>query len=174
MKKILTAVSFVLILFTLGCGKSKHFETPVSFYYPSAKITYGDIDGFISSEQREGADLSINALMEAYFRGPLDDTLQNPFPDNVSLIQCTAEDSRIQLVLSDSYAALTGTKLSVANACIAKTLTEYYDAGSISISCESRELDGEKRIIIEAADLILSDQSTGVTSSNSDKQPEPQ
>lgn len=166
MKKYAIILCVIILLSLCACTPEQALQEPVAFYYPKAQVSYGTADGAITFELRESASLQNIDLLSLYLKGPVGETLAQPFPENVDIMHFQFEDQEALLVLSDNYATLSGLSLSVANACLAKTVMELTTADTVSISCESKPLDGETVIILSKQSLILFDESISDASSN--------
>ena len=165
MKRLTAILILFALCFASGCHSGKSPEIPVKYYYPNATISYGTEDGFLSYEQREGIGRSADASIAEYLKGPVDSVYSNPFPKNTKLISFEMQDDIIHLVLSDNYATLTGLHLSVANACLSMTVLELTGANTVSIQCESVQIDGQNSIMITRDSILLYDSNKTTTPS---------
>ena len=160
-------IFLLLLLLTLtACGRDTSPEDTAKFYYPLQEITLGSNSTSISFEVGDRGNNSVQDLLSVYLKGPQTNTLANPFPADISLISLLTEDGKTSLILSDSYASLTGLDLSLANASLAQTVLGLTGAEEAIISCESKTLDGESHIAINKDDLILLDESIGPANAN--------
>lgn len=161
MKRIIAfALCLVLMLPQFGCA-SEEMRSPGLFYYRRSATAYGVEDGVIASEQRElaGMETDLDALLEAYFAGPESGELQSPFPRDSRVVSWQLEDGILRLTMSDDFAALSGVELTIACACIAKTLLGITGADQISLQAESVLLSGERAILLTSESIRLYDDS---------------
>ena len=168
MKRIafLLAITFLLTI-PLGCSDVKSPDLPVKFYYPNTEISYGTEDGFLSFESREGNQKSTEVLLNDYLRGPSDSTHLNPFPQNTELVEYQFQNGTFYLILTDSYATMSGLDLSIANACLALTVFALTEAVNVSIQCQSSQIDGQTAIVLSRNSVLLYDSSKSTTPTES-------
>lgn len=161
MKRSLCVLLCVLFLIGL-CGCSTPLSgsgEPVSFYYRRADFQYHGTDNVIVPEQREisghGGDL--HYLISLYLVGPLDDSLVSPFPTGTRLLETQQNGMELLLTLSDSAASLSDSAFSLACTCLALTCMSFTNAETVTVS------SGERVMTITTDNLLLSDDSTGLT-----------
>lgn len=161
MKRSLCVLLCVLFLIGL-CGCSTPLSgsgEPVSFYYRRADFQYHGTDNVIVPEQREisghGGDL--HYLISLYLVGPLDDSLVSPFPKGTRLLETQQTGMELLLTLSDSAASLSDSAFSLACTCLALTCMSFTNAETVTVS------SGERVMTITTDNLLLSDDSTGLT-----------
>jgi len=162
---LLLCLLFLLML--PGCKSQQEPRQPIKFYYPKTEISYGASDGVLSHELRESASLSKETVISLYLKGPRAEGLISPFPENINIIHFSVQEKAATLVLSDSYATLSGLDISIASVCLSKTVMELTGAESVTLSCQTQPLGGETRIIISESDLVLYDDSMGHVSEGS-------
>ena len=161
MKRSLCVLLCVLFLIGL-CGCSTPLSgsgEPVSFYYRRADFQYPGTDNVIVPEQREisghGGDL--HYMISLYLVGPLDDSLVSPFPKGTRLLETQQNGMELLLTLSDSAASLSDSAFSLACTCLALTCMSFTNAETVTVS------SGERVMTITTDNLLLSDDSTGLT-----------
>lgn len=161
MKRSLCVLLCVLFLIGL-CGCSTPLSSsgePLSFYYRRADFQYHGTDNVIVPEQREisghGGDL--HYMISLYLVGPLDDSLVSPFPKGTRLLETQQNGMELLLTLSDSAASLSDSAFSLACTCLALTCMSFTNAETVTVS------SGERVMTITTDNLLLSDDSTGLT-----------
>lgn len=165
MKRILSFL--ILPLCFCGCAQNTAPSEGTQFYYPTTVVSYGTESSAIAYELREYTELPTQEIIALYLQGPRQEGLRCPFPSECTLINLQLSEEEAALVLSDSYAELSGLELSIANACLAKTVIGLTGSTTVVLCCETKPLAGEARISITQQDLILFDESTGVSDPNS-------
>lgn len=165
MKEIALLLCLCLLLGLLGCAaKQDQPEVPVQFFYPrhTSDIAYEGDDGVIAYELRESAgnEENYSYLLNLYFRGPTVEPLRNPFPNATSLVSFDLTLTRATVVLSDSFAQLSGMELTLAGACLMKTINAMTGAQSLLIRTQTQPLDNSDSLLIQMEDLLLTDDTT--------------
>ena len=159
MMKIICIFLVVILIFSLaGCGERNSApDVAVNFYYCTPSENYKNIRKTILPEVREGAGFENNmsGLVNIYLKGPLSESLSNPFPDNCTVMTLLQEDNEIQLVMNSNFAKLSGIDLVMASSCISYTLFELSQCDRVQISVENLLLDGNQSITIHRSDLLL-------------------
>ena len=124
MKRFLS-ITVALLLILCGCQFSDRIEHPVRFYYvrQADRFVYGSGDGVITYEERDAAghEADLRYLLSLYLQGPLDEGLRSPFPPECKLLTMSNKDRTVTLVLSESFADLSGLDRSLAYACLGYT-----------------------------------------------------
>lgn len=159
MKRILALLLCAALLLTLpGCTSGSGTVTG-TFYYRRAVTEFGVTDGIITGENRTipGTMTDTDALLHAYFSGPESDGLIAPFPRDSAVLDWTMEDGTIILTMNDSFGALSGVELSIACACICKTLTGLLPVTQVRLQLADVPLGGEKYLLLSAGDIRLYD-----------------
>jgi len=160
MKRLISAVLFLCCLVTLaGCNTDSNIQAPASFYYCTDQITYNDSHGVIAPEIRESAgyENDMVALLNLYTAGPVSDELRNPFPENLSIESLMQEENTVVIVVSSEYSQLSGLELTLANACLARTVLDYSQSDSVRITCPYALLDGYQSVTITNDSILTMD-----------------
>ena len=138
MKRI-TAMILVLAccLGLCGCGQNGGIKDSASFYYQRSDLLSDSESGAISAEKRDitGHTEDLSYLISLYLMGPLDGSLQSPFPDSYRLEEVTLTDSELVIHLSGSGNDLRPSQFSLACGCLAMTCLELTQAESVTITC---------------------------------------
>ena len=159
MKKQIALLLCAALLLTLtGCGASPSGGTG-KFYYRRTVTEFGGTEGIIASEDRSipAPPHDPDALLTAYFSGPEEDSLTAPFPRDSAVVSWDMVEDTITLTMNDSFGALTGVELSIACACICKTLTGLLPVTQVRLQLKDGTLDGEKSILLSEDDILLYD-----------------
>lgn len=155
-------LSFLLICtvvsLLVGCT-SPSLKDSANFYYkPIGEVSAKNSD-VIKAERREidGVRNDIMDLISVYLQGPLDDSLESPFPKNTSVEKCTQMDDTLILILSPEFAELTGVDLTVACAALTKTVTELFPIQRVNFQTRNALLNGEHSITMSKNGMQLVD-----------------
>ena len=162
MKKMTALLLCITILLCVcGCKKEKPaLIAPVSFYYRTTDMTYDGTTTVIGVEQRESAGFDGNTLLmlNAYFNGPTSPGLTSPFPRALKAIDYSDFGATALVEISSDISQLSGIDLSIACACIARTVFELNEKiERVQIFSSGPYLDGSNSITIARNDIILSD-----------------
>ena len=138
MRKIISLMLTAILLISLsGCIDTSDTAT---FYYARYEdaYVYGMDNAVIAGEYRDvtGHRGDLRYLLTLYFHGPTTEYLRSPFPSGLVLRSVEQEDQSIHVELSASLTMLSGTDLSLACACLARTCFGLTDAQSVTISSE--------------------------------------
>ncbi|MEG1657902.1 MAG: GerMN domain-containing protein [Oscillibacter sp.] len=101
------------------------------------------------------ADLA-ETLLQELLKGPLDETLKSPIPSGTSLLSVGVNSSRATVDLSGAYSTLSGVNLTMADYCIALTLTQLPDIHTVKITVRGQELAYRDHQTFTAADALRS------------------
>lgn len=156
MKKILAALLLLSIAINLfACTQPPKIEVSVYFYYPAKTISYSSQDGVIAPEKRESKDFENDptGLLDLYLQGPMQNTLQNPFPKDLSVRSYAVLDTEVILELSPQFSEITGLELTLACASLGKTIFRMTDTEKLTIITEGIA----QPQVIYANDLLFED-----------------
>lgn len=161
MKKYLCILLILLLIPSLwACTpRDDDIQDPLTFYYPRARIRYGDSDAVIAPEHREAPAHpgDTDSILDLYLLGPAGEAFFSPFPDGVRLIGSQRREQTFLVILSDSFAELSGMDLTIACVCITKTCLALTGAEQVTIMTESRPLNGARSITMDESTLLLYD-----------------
>ena len=164
MKKVICMILVALLFYSLSACENKKIENPVNFYYLREKYTYGSVDSVISAEIHESPDTNNTAgLITQYLKGPQDSFLTSEFPFGTKLVALNKQDHAISITLTDNISKLSGTSLTIACVCLAKTVMEYTGINTVFISAETKFLANKSYITITADDILLLDDTAEIT-----------
>lgn len=163
MKRSIAMILILCLLAALGgcAGDQEEILDPVDFYYPRTGVSFGTDDGVIGSEAREASGHRENPayLISVYLHGPQSEGLRQIFPVETRLLSLKIIDDEARLLLTDSFAQLTGVDLTLACACLTATAMELTGAQSVRIEAASKTLDGKDSITMNSSTLLLLDDS---------------
>lgn len=162
MRKIALLLCICLLVSLLGCAdRQDQPEVPVQFFYPrhTEDILYEGDDGVITCELRESAGNQGNYsyLLNLYLRGPTVQPLRNPFPKATSVVAFEPYQNQVTLTLSDSFAQLSGMELTLAGACLMKTINGMTGAQVLYIRTQTQQLDNSEFLVFRMDDLLFTD-----------------
>lgn len=167
MKKILSLL-LVLSLILTGCaGRAEgelEPESPCLYYYRTAETGYRSETGVIQGERREiaGHEEDISWILEDLLKGPRGADLVSPFPKDLKVLDCQQTDKAIVLEFSGELSNLSGVELSVAAACIARTLFGVCSADTVSMTTQTGLLNGKQSLTLSREGLLLEDGAGGL------------
>ena len=162
MKRIISILLIFASLIALSAC-SKKVQSPVNFYYTDADFKLGSDQSMIVAETRDAGEYKdqYTELLSVYFKGPIDPQYNSPFPSGTSLVSLEIGNTRAFVVVSQHLSMLNGHQLTIACACIGKTLLEMVDVRSVEIKAKSSLLNGMQSIILSENDLFLWDSNVG-------------
>lgn len=161
MKRILCLfLSLSLIFIMSGCSNDGKEKTR-TFYYPRSDLGYNALENKFSSSAIQGElrnDIPYQSgaqILEEYLNGPLDPTLYNPFPADLTIADMTMQGEVLYVTVSDHLASLRDIPLMIACACLSRTAMSVTGSATVCIRCKSSLLNGENFIIMNADSLIF-------------------
>lgn len=162
MKRIILLLCLCILLGLAGCaGNVDQPEVPVRFFYPrhTNDILYEGDDGVVTWELRESAgnEENYSYLLNLYLRGPTVLPLRNPFPRATSVVSFEQNANQVILTLSDPFAQLSGMDLTLAGACLMKTVNGMTGAEILYIRTQTQSLDSSGYLLFRMEDLIFTD-----------------
>lgn len=159
MKKMCSLLMALMLLFLLiGCSQTETaVEGSVKFYYRAAEVTFGTENGVITSEIRDINTDDMESVLHAYLKGPKNEKLISPFPENLTVESFDSGPARTSITLSAHIADLKDGELTIACACIAKTVFELTGTRSVEIKSDSGLIGGMQSVILMRNDLIVYD-----------------
>ena len=125
MKRLISLFAAACLLLSLtGCSFfSSPIQNPVKFYYQREEYVYGQPDGVISFEERDGTShiKDIAYLLRLYLMGPHDEELVSPFPPGLLITAIRQGTGTLILTLTDALSSVSEAQQTVACACLALT-----------------------------------------------------
>ena len=105
--------------------------------------------GMLSTEE-----LAVMLLTEL-LKGPVDPTLESPFPKGMGVNLVERKGTEIHIDLSRAYSTLSGVELSLADYAIAMTMTQLPDVARVRITVAGNDLDYRSRQVFQARDILF-------------------
>lgn len=148
-------ISFTITLFLpfllFGCDKlSVNDEKTVVFYYIHNEIEYGSSSGVITSNVVNIDTDSDNyeALLELYFNGPTNYECISPFAAGTTMVEFGIDGTKAQILLSPHMATLRDSTMTVALACLTRTIVELTGAITVQVRIQNNKIFGEDSITL--------------------------
>lgn len=146
MRKILCITIAIALLFLLqGCRNSPSDTVDtVVFYYIHNDFEYGTASGVITPTIADVKNISpdYTSILEKYFNGLTNDDCISPFPDGITLEDFQVDNNKAQIVLSPHMATISGSSLTIALACLTRTVIELTDVKTVQISIQNNQING--------------------------------
>ena len=105
--------------------------------------------GALSTEELAGA------LLTELLKGPVDPTLESPFPKGTGINLVERKGTEIHVDLSRAYSTLSGVELSLADYAITMTMTQLPDVARVRITVAGSDLDYRSRQVFLARDILF-------------------
>ena len=105
--------------------------------------------GALSTEELAGT------LLTELLKGPVDPTLESPFPKGMGVNLVERKGTEIHIDLSRAYSTLSGVELSLADYAIAMTMTQLPDVARVRITVAGNDLDYRSRQVFQARDILF-------------------
>ena len=161
MKRLLCIFLSLLLLITLSsCSTSGTAKTnSVTFYYRTNEISHGGNDGVIIANTRktEIDSTDYTNLIKEYLTGPTSYDCISPFPAGISLVELNIRKNNVQIEVSAHLAVLSGAELSVACACLTKTIFEHTGITTVQISATDSLLNNKTSLTFNTLNIELQD-----------------
>lgn len=161
---IVIMISCLLCMSACSARSGKSIRSPVNFYYCAETMQYNSEDGVIRAEIREAKGFDAGSelfdIINLYFKGPEDSSFQSPFPADVTLKRCSINDGVLQVILSNHISQLEGFDLTIACACLTKTLLEITQADAVEIRAEGGRMGDSISVTMSHETLLLLDTCT--------------
>lgn len=160
---------FILICYLLSMSAcadraDQSYRSPVNFYYRTEYTRYNTTDSVIQAEIRESEGIDIgdelSDVINLYFQGPESSGFRSPFPQDVTLKRCSINNGVLQVILSNHISQLKGYDLTIACACLTKTLLELTDAKTVEIRAEGGRMGDSISVTMSHDTLLLLDNCT--------------
>ena len=146
-------ILFILIaaitLLSMGCARTTDSSADtVTFYYVHNKPAYGTTSGVIAPNLVEinQHEYNYHELLTKYFNGPTNYDCVSPFPAGIMLEDLYVNDNKAQLVLSPHMATISGSDLTVALACLTRTVIEMTNVNTVQIKISGNQINGEDSV----------------------------
>ena len=167
MKRMSCLLLTLLLLLSACASQRPQPQNPVAFFYPvNAIYTQDFTDGpngrsspVIRAEPGEssGHEGDYRYLLNLYFRGPWSKKLHNPFPAGLTVVDFRTPNNTAVLKVSKEYGTLSGIDLTLASACIAKTVQALTGCERLQLSAVDCTLEGTSHLFIDCSELLEKD-----------------
>ena len=161
MKKRVFALMMSLLLLFSGCAASEKSEENGTLYY-----LYADIDahrgGDAIGQENCTLDLSPDTLTAAenlllrYLQGPESEELKSPLPTNLQVQDLALNGTTLTVDMSSVYTILSGVDLTLADSCLALTLSQLPGISRVSITVNGKDLDYRSHGTLQSRQILLS------------------
>lgn len=161
MKKAVCILICLAMLFLMtGCSQADvQSANTVHFYYIHNELEYGTESGVVAPTvidvQYDESDYQL--LLEKYLNGPTNHELISPFPAGITLEDFQIVGEKALLVLSPHMGTLTGSSMTVALACLTRTVIEMTGVNAVQIRIENQQINGADIITLTLNNFSLWD-----------------
>lgn len=132
-----------------------------NFYYLRSSTEYNAEDGLIYAENRSVAEYSSDEdwtkFINMYLNGPIDDNYISPFPEGTTLQRYSINDNTITVFLSNQISQLEGYDLTLACACLTKTIMAAKPVHAVEIRAEGGKMGDFISFTMTEESLLLFD-----------------
>lgn len=112
--------------------------------------------GALTTQPYDGA-LTVPAVMAALLAGPEEDSgMLSPFPAGTRLLNWAQSGGIVRVDLSQAYGSLVGLDLTLADYCVALTLTQLEGVEGVRITVNGGELPYRSRQLFRREDVVFS------------------
>lgn len=150
----------LMLLFSLllsGCGVyGTRIKDPVTFYYIRSDYRE-DMGSLIVPEVREasGHRNDLPYLLALYSMGPSDETLESPFPQNITILPVEHSDDGLVLSILDESHTSTESEFTLAGVCLAMTCMELIEVDQVTLICDDRSVTiNRENFLLESSDSL--------------------
>ena len=162
MKRVIACLLIFVSVLLGGCaGDKPEIRKPAAFYYRRAEVRYGTADGVVAPEIREsdGFQDNLTALLNRYIQGPQSPELVNVFPKGSWVLSVSVSEELVLVHLNHAFSQLSGMNLTIACACMTKTVTDLTGVQTVRISAEVGNLGGAQYITVYGDEIVFEDES---------------
>lgn len=161
MKKKISVLLLISLCIPLwGCQpKTEPVKSPVTFYYCREEFDHGKEDSVILGEIRDqaGFEDNLTGLLDIYLQGPVSENLHSTFPYGTVVREYRVEDTTAVLTLSHQLSLAEGMDLTIACACLTKTVLELTGLDTVRIYTQTANLENNSYIQMDRNTLLLID-----------------
>ena len=154
-KQVVIVLILSLLLCLCSCSfLSESIQNPVKYYYQRGEYLYGQEDGVIAAEERDGTGhiKDMAYLLRLYLMGPHDEELTSPFPRGLLITDIRQGNGSVILTLTDALSELPESRQTIACACLALTCMDMTGHDSVTLIWEDeiRTIDRSSLTIFDA------------------------
>lgn len=165
-KRWIALMILALLLATVGgafgtVGRQETEERGTySLYFVERALESADGGDALRAEERLLDDQGLSTaelaelLVTELLKGPVDLTLEKPFPKGTVLLSVERKGTEIRVDLSGGYGTLSGIGLSLADYAITLTLTQLPDVARVRVTVQGAELDYRSSQVFLARDVL--------------------
>lgn len=142
----------VLILLS-ACGGQQGESCLIYYRTTGDNTAVGAMSGEVYEMSRDPE--AIPMALELLLSAPDNVTLRSPFPAGTKLNGWKLEKGRLTVDFSEQYGKLYGIDLTLADYCVALTLTQLEGVEEVAITVAGGEVPGRSRQVFRADDVVL-------------------
>ena len=163
MRRIIALTAALMMLLCACTPKQQKIEDPVTFYYWRNEATFGSADSVIAPETREASGYRDNLidLLQIYLRGPQSQDLRTTFPMGTKVVSLQILGGTAKIELNRQFTYLSGLDLSIACACITRTLMDLSGCNTVIITAPGAGGETSFYLSMDQNDLLLIDSPAG-------------
>lgn len=161
-------IKFICLIITiisllLGCDASReNLGESVVFYYIRNEIEYGSVSGVITPTAISATTEQNNfeSLLKLYFNGPTNYACISPFAAGTTMTEFSVDGNKAQILLSPHMATLQDSAMTVALACLTRTVVEMTGVTTVQIRIQNNKIYGEDSITLSPNNFTYFDEVT--------------
>ena len=144
------------------------YKSPVTFYYILNDPEIGTAEGVIKATTREadGHRDDYAHLIALYLNGPITYDCVSPFPAGTTLEELHWDQNRVQVILSPQITTLNGVNLTIACACLTRTVADITGIDTVQVRSSVGLLNGEQVLTFTTDSFLYQDSAAPSNSSN--------
>lgn len=160
MRRRLAALLLAAALLLCGCGAAERpADAPTMQLYGLSGVPGGDAIAAVEVDWTDCTELDTQrqaeVLLLQLLGGCADPVYRSPVPSGVQLHSCLVEGSAAQVDLSAAYGQLSGIDLTIADYCIALTLTQLSGVSVVRVTVDGRELAYRDHQLLLAREVLM-------------------
>lgn len=144
-------ITIILVLFICACDTpASNDDKSVVFYYVHNEIEYGTESGVITSTVAE-VDIdsdNYDAILALYFNGPTNYECVSPFAAGTTMEEFGIDGNKAEIMLSPHMGTLNDSALTVALACLTRTIVELTGVSTVQVRIHNSKIFGEDAITL--------------------------
>ncbi len=160
MKQPICILLALLMLALCGCQEeAPSYQDPIRLYFRTAEEK-GDIPTEVIGWQLaegHGRRQDPKALLNEYLRTPPGHGFYQTFPSFSQIVTFEIDHGKVFLTLNNSFAGYDGIRLTLACACLAKTVMDLTGAEAVYMKAQGSTLGGSEQIMMDAQTLVTLD-----------------
>ena len=162
---IIISVVCAFIFMCCSCSINNSCTESVTFYYVHNEIEYSMASGVIAPMEFEpGREFNNHRLIiEKYFDGPTNYDCISPFPAGTTLEDFQTDGDKAILLLSPHMATLSGASMTVALACLTRTVIEITNVKAMQVSIQNNQIWGSDSVTLTLNSFSYYDNVQAVT-----------